>query len=66
MIIRLAMRILSQPAMDVYRGEEIQPGLNVTSDEAIDESGLSKMLKVLYHPSCGYRLGADDDPVACR
>ncbi len=35
--IRLTREILSQPAMDIYRGEEIQPGSDVTSDEAIDE-----------------------------
>ncbi|MEZ9502864.1 choline dehydrogenase [Vibrio sp. 10N.286.51.B11] len=61
--IRLTREILSQPAMDAYRGEEIQPGLSVTSDEAIDE-WVKQNVESAYHPSCGCKMGADDDPMA--
>ncbi|PTP68610.1 choline dehydrogenase [Vibrio splendidus] len=61
--IRLTREILSQPAMDVYRGKEIQPGLNITSDEAIDE-WVKQNVESAYHPSCGCKMGSDDDPMA--
>ena len=34
--VRLTREIFAQPAFDRYRGREIQPGAEVTSDEAID------------------------------
>ncbi|MGR5556053.1 choline dehydrogenase [Vibrio fortis] len=61
--IRLTREILSQPAMDKFRGEEIQPGAYVTSDEAIDE-WVKQNVESAYHPSCGCKMGADDDPMA--
>lgn len=61
--IRLTREILSQPAMDKFRGEEIQPGVDVTSDEAIDE-WVKQNVESAYHPSCGCKMGADDDPMA--
>ncbi len=35
--IRLTREILAQPAMDEFRGEEIQPGINVATDAEIDQ-----------------------------
>ena len=35
--VRLTREIFAQPAFAPYRGREIQPGADVTSDEAIDE-----------------------------
>ena len=32
--IRLTREIINQPAMDEYRGDEIQPGVDITTDEA--------------------------------
>ncbi|WP_394252670.1 choline dehydrogenase [Vibrio profundi] len=61
--IRLTREILSQPAMDSYRGEEIQPGADVTSDEAIDQ-WVKQNVESAYHPSCGCKMGSDDDPLA--
>ncbi|MGB1320721.1 MAG: choline dehydrogenase [Vibrio gallaecicus] len=61
--IRLTREILSQPAMDKFRGEEIQPGINITSDEAIDE-WVKQNVESAYHPSCGCKMGADTDPMA--
>ncbi|WP_271271458.1 choline dehydrogenase [Aliamphritea hakodatensis] len=61
--IRLSREILNQPAMDAYRGEEIQPGINITSDEDIDR-WVRENVESAYHPSCTCKLGADDDPMA--
>jgi choline dehydrogenase len=61
--IRLTREILNQPAMDSYRGEEIQPGIAVTSDDAIDE-WVKQNVESAYHPSCSCKMGSDDDPMA--
>ncbi|KFA98511.1 choline dehydrogenase [Vibrio sp. ER1A] len=61
--IRLTREILNQPAMDAYRGDEIQPGLHIQSDDAIDE-WVKQNVESAYHPSCSCKMGADDDPLA--
>jgi len=61
--IRLTREILMQPAMDDFRGEEIQPGIAITSDEAIDE-WVKQNVESAYHPSCTCKMGADDDAMA--
>ncbi|UUM32034.1 choline dehydrogenase [Vibrio japonicus] len=61
--IRLTREILMQPAMDEYRGEEIQPGMDIQSDEAIDE-WVKENVESAYHPSCSCKIGAEDDPMA--
>ncbi|RTZ17798.1 choline dehydrogenase [Vibrio aquaticus] len=61
--IRLTREILMQPSMDNYRGEEIQPGKEITSDEAIDQ-WVKENVESAYHPSCSCKMGADDDPMA--
>ncbi|WGV98949.1 choline dehydrogenase [Vibrio sp. YMD68] len=61
--IRLTREILSQPAMDSYRGEEIQPGAELTSDEDIDR-WVKENVESAYHPSCGCKMGADTDEMA--
>ena len=61
--IRLTREILMQPAMDEYRGEEIQPGMDIKSDKAIDE-WVKENVESAYHPSCSCKMGADDDPMA--
>ncbi|EGU56013.1 choline dehydrogenase [Vibrio nigripulchritudo ATCC 27043] len=61
--IRLTREILAQPVMDAYRGDEIQPGDDVTSDEAIDQ-WVKDNVESAYHPSCSCKMGAEDDPMA--
>ena len=61
--IRLAREILHQPAMDAYRGAEIQPGENITSDEAIDDF-IRAHAESAYHPCGTCRMGRADDPLA--
>ncbi|MBV1790624.1 choline dehydrogenase [Marinobacterium sp. D7] len=61
--IRLTREILNQPALDQYRGEEIQPGAAVQTDEEID-AWVRQNVESAYHPSCSCRMGAADDPMA--
>ena len=61
--IRLSREILQQPAMDPYRGAEIQPGVDCQSDEAID-SWIRRNAESAYHPSCTCKIGSADDPMA--
>jgi len=57
--VRLTREIISQSAMDVYRGSEIQPGEGVQSDEEID-AFIRREAETAYHPSCSCRMGEDD------
>ena len=61
--IRLTREIIHQPAFDPYRGEEIQPGTEIDSDEAID-AWIRANAESAYHPSCTCKIGADNDPMA--
>ncbi|GAB5452478.1 MAG: choline dehydrogenase [Halioglobus sp.] len=58
--IRLTREIIQQPAMDAYRGEEIQPGEQVHDDDAIDE-WVQENVESAYHPSCSCKMGAAGD-----
>ncbi len=57
--IRLTREIMAQPAMDAYRGDEIQPGLDVSSDEEID-AWVRENVESAYHPCGTCRMGAAD------
>ena len=61
--IRLTREVLQQSALDDYRGEEIQPGMNIQSDEEIDR-WVKDNVESAYHPSCTCKMGADDDAMA--
>lgn len=56
--VRLTREIINQPALDEYRGEEIQPGIQVQSDEAIDRF-VRQSVESAYHPSCSCKMGED-------
>ena len=60
--VRLTREIINQPAMDDYRGDEIQPGADVTSDEAID-AFVRQAVESAYHPSCTCPMGTDEQAV---
>ena len=60
--VRLTREIFSQPAFDRYRGREIQPGVDVTSDEAID-AFVAQHVESAYHPSGTCRMGDPRDPM---
>ncbi len=57
--VRLTREIIGQPAMDAYRGPEIQPGEGVQSDDEID-AFVRGAVESAYHPSCACRMGEDD------
>jgi choline dehydrogenase len=61
--VRLTREIFQQPAFEPFRGREIQPGADVTSDEAID-AFIAANVESAYHPSCTCKMGATDDPYA--
>ena len=61
--IRKAREIVSQPAMDAYRGRELFPGEDVQSDEEIAEY-VAKTHNTVYHPSGSCRMGAIDDDMS--
>jgi len=61
--VRLTREIFEQPAFKPWRGREIQPGADVTSDEAID-AFIARKVESAYHPSCTCKMGAADDPMA--
>jgi len=56
--VRLTREIINQPAFDKYRGEEIQPGINIQTDEEID-SFVRQFVESAYHPSCSCKMGTD-------
>ena len=57
--VRLTREIINQPALDEYRGEEIQPGTNIQSDEEID-TFVREFVESAYHPSCSCKMGTDE------
>ena len=61
--IRLSREILHQQAMDPFRGKEIQPGDEATSDEAID-AFIRDHAESAYHPCGTMRMGDINDPMA--
>jgi choline dehydrogenase len=61
--VRLTREIFAQPAFEPYRGREIQPGADVTSDAAIDAFVAAKV-ESAYHPSCSCKMGDPADPMA--
>jgi len=57
--VRLTREIINQSALDEYRGEEIQPGINVQTDEEID-TFVRQFVESAYHPSCSCKMGTDE------
>ncbi|NWO03248.1 MULTISPECIES: choline dehydrogenase [unclassified Idiomarina] len=61
--VRLSRDIIAQPAMDEYRGQEIQPGKDIVTDEQID-AFVRDAVESAYHPCGSCRMGAEDDDMA--
>ena len=57
--LHLSREIIAQEAMDPYRGDEIEPGADVQSDDEID-AWVRQNVESAYHPSCSCRMGNDD------
>ncbi|CAM3819355.1 choline dehydrogenase [Parendozoicomonas haliclonae] len=56
--VRLTREIINQPAFDAYRGDEIQPGAAVQTDDEID-AFVRQAVESAYHPSCSCPMGTD-------
>jgi len=67
--IRVARRILSQPAFEPFNGGEVSPGPSVETDEEI-LSWVARDAETALHPSCSARMGTDErsvvDPLTMR
>ena len=60
---RLARKIVSQPAMAEWAGAELAPGPDAqTDDELVDY--MHKTHNTVYHPACSCHMGPDSDPLA--
>src|SRR3546814_15974279 len=57
--IRLTREIIAQPALDPYRGRELNPGVEAQSDAELD-AFVREHAETSYHPSCSCKLGTDD------
>ncbi|MCG7529989.1 choline dehydrogenase [Psychrobium sp. MM17-31] len=57
--VRLTREIIGQEAFDEFRGEEIQPGTHIQTDEEID-TFVRQFVESAYHPSCSCKMGEDD------
>lgn len=58
--IRLAREVFAQAPFDPYRGREIAPGDDVTSDAGLD-AFVREHVESAYHPCGTCRMGAADD-----
>ncbi|WP_103338366.1 choline dehydrogenase [Amycolatopsis sp. CA-126428] len=67
--VRVARKILNQPALEPYNGGEISPGPSVETDEEILD-WVAKDAETALHPSCTTKMGVDDmsvvDPQTMR
>jgi len=61
--IRLTREILNQPALDDFRGEEANPGLEINTDDEID-AWVRANVESAYHASCTCKMGSENDPMA--
>lgn len=61
--IRLTREVLQQESLAPFRGNEIQPGFHIESDQDID-AWVRANVESAYHPSCSVKMGADTDPMA--
>jgi choline dehydrogenase len=60
--IRIARRILKQPAFAAYNGGEISPGPTVATDEEI-LAWVARDAETALHPSCTAKMGVGPDAV---
>ncbi|WP_295042900.1 choline dehydrogenase [uncultured Paracoccus sp.] len=61
--VRLTRQIFNQPAFTEYRGDEIQPGAPIQTDDQID-AFIRDHAESAYHPCGTARMGAAHDPMA--
>jgi len=57
-----ARSIISQPAFDEFRGQELAPGAQIQTDDEILDF-VARQGESAYHPSCTCKMGYDDSAV---
>jgi choline dehydrogenase len=60
---KMAREIFAQKAMDVYRGEEMEPSASRKTDAEITE-WIRARCETIYHPVGTCKMGPDSDPAA--
>jgi choline dehydrogenase len=61
--VKLARRLVAQPALRPWVKRELAPGIAVQDDEALSEYA-RRTANTVYHPAGTCRMGAADDPRA--
>jgi choline dehydrogenase len=56
--VKIARRLVAQPAFAAYRGDELNPGAKVVSDADIDEF-IRRTAITIYHPVGTAKMGSD-------
>jgi choline dehydrogenase len=57
--IRITREIMRQPALDRWRGAELNPGADLRTDAELD-AFVRARAETAYHPSCSCAMGYDD------
>ncbi len=57
--VRLSREIFAQSPFDPYRGREIAPGIDIMTDDEID-NWVADTAETAMHPSCACKMGTDD------
>ena len=60
--VRMARRATVQVPMDAYRGDEIDPGISVDSDDELD-AWIRETAMTAHHPCCTCPMGASETAV---
>lgn len=60
--VRLIRTIAHQSPLDPYRGDEISPGIDATSDDDLD-NWIRGSVDTIFHPAGTCRMGADESSV---
>lgn len=60
--VRISRQIIGSSAFDAYRGDEIFPGADLQTDEAI-EAFIRRKAETIYHPIGTCKMGVDDSAV---
>lgn len=61
--IRLTRHIINQPALNEFRGQEIQPGPSIQTDQELDQF-IKEHAETALHPCGTCKMGSIDDPMA--
>ena len=61
--VKLTREIFAQPAFDQFRGPELEPGSDLTSDADLDDF-VRRKSDSAYHPSCTCKMGSSSDDMA--